>query len=82
MINIKTFAQVREITGEDSLALPLPDGCSTVSQLKSMLAARSANWQQVLADGVLCAVNQELGDDDSQIKDNDEVAFFPPVTGG
>ncbi len=82
MISIKTFAQVREITGEDNFSVELPADCHSVAELKSVLAERSEHWQQVLADGVLCAVNQALGDDNSAVNDNDEVAFFPPVTGG
>lgn len=82
MITVKTFAQVREITGEEAFCLALPAQCDTVGALKSHLQSRSESWQQVLSDGLLCAVNQALSDDSSPLKDHDEVAFFPPVTGG
>lgn len=83
MIEIKTFAQVRELTGEANVSLTIAQANTvTVADIKTMLKARSPLWQDVLDDGVLCAVNQVLCDDSHQISDGDEVAFFPPVTGG
>ncbi|MEG3768590.1 molybdopterin converting factor subunit 1 [Alteromonas sp. 14N.309.X.WAT.G.H12] len=82
MIEIKTFAQVREITGEASVSLAIEQAQMTVADIKTVLKARSSSWQDVLDDGVLCAVNQVLCDDSQPISDGDEVAFFPPVTGG
>ncbi|MEC7691045.1 MAG: molybdopterin converting factor subunit 1 [Pseudomonadota bacterium] len=82
MITIKTFAQIREISGDSDLSLPLPENCTTVAGLKAHLATRSSAWEQALSAGVLCAVNQSLGDETSAVNDGDEVAFFPPVTGG
>lgn len=82
MIEIKTFAQVREITGEDRVSLAMEQAQATVADIKTVLKARSSSWQDVLDDGVLCAVNQVLCDDSHPIRDGDEVAFFPPVTGG
>ncbi|MBU2977140.1 MoaD/ThiS family protein [Alteromonas sp. C1M14] len=82
MINIKTFAQVREVTQEAGFSLPLEKANSTVADVKVTLRMRAPCWGEALDDGVLCAVNQVLCDDSHPVAEGDEVAFFPPVTGG
>jgi molybdopterin synthase sulfur carrier subunit len=78
------FASIREQLGCDEEQLALPQGVTTVSDLVDWLAsARGEPWARVLRDSrLLCAVNQEMAALDSVIADGDEVAFFPPVTGG
>ncbi|MCD8547802.1 MAG: molybdopterin synthase sulfur carrier subunit [Aeromonadaceae bacterium] len=81
MIQVKFFAQVRELVGESALRLPAnyPDA----EALRAALAARGDKWALALgADHLLVAVNQVLVGLETPLNDGDEVAFFPPVTGG
>jgi molybdopterin synthase sulfur carrier subunit len=80
-ITVKTFAQTREITGEDKVTLAISDG-ATVASLINALRERSEKWELALSGSVLTAVNQQLCDANTTVKDGDEVALFPPVTGG
>ena len=78
------FAKLREDLGCAEEDLVLPQGVDTVAALRSHLVARGGAWQEALAGrgAVRVAVNQELAQAGSPIKAGDEVAFFPPVTGG
>lgn len=81
MIKVLFFAQVRELTGTD--ALELPADFSTVESLRQHLATNSDRWALALEDDkLLAAVNQTLVSFDHPLTAGDEVAFFPPVTGG
>lgn len=84
MLNILFFARIREQLGVDRLTLDVPINVMTVRQLQDFLAAdHGGNWAEVLlADNVIVAINQEVVDRDHSLADGDEVAFFPPVTGG
>lgn len=81
MIKVLFFAQVRELTGSERLDV---DGqFPTVEALRATLAARGERWALALAPGkLLAAVNQTLVPLDHAVNAGDEVAFFPPVTGG
>ncbi len=81
MINILFFAQVRELIGTDSLQIS--DEFSNVETLRHALCQRGDRWALALEPGkLLVAVNQTLVEPTHAIKAGDEVAFFPPVTGG
>ena len=80
-ITLKTFAQTREITGEDNITLNLSDN-STIEAVLSQLKTRSDKWALALEGSVLTARNQELCDTETVLSDGDELALFPPVTGG
>ena len=81
MINVLFFAQVRELVGTDSLALA--SEFSTVEAVRQHLVAQEGRWALALGEGkLLAAVNQTLVGFDHPGADGDEVAFFPPVTGG
>ena len=68
----------------DAEELALPDDVSDVASLRAALIGRGGAWAQALSEStaVRAAVNQEMASPDTRIRDGDEVAFFPPVTGG
>ncbi|NBI13061.1 molybdopterin synthase sulfur carrier subunit [[Haemophilus] felis] len=81
MLTILFFAQTRELIGVDSLALP--STFTTAEQVRQHLAEKGEHWQLALEKGkILVAINQTLMPLDSCVNAGDEIAFFPPVTGG
>ncbi|MCW8886829.1 MAG: MoaD/ThiS family protein [Motiliproteus sp.] len=81
MIKLVYFASIREQLDCAEEQLMFAGG--QVRDVISLLTARGAPWDQVLEDGsMLVAINQEMSQLDAPVKDGDEVAFFPPVTGG
>ncbi|WP_031525032.1 molybdopterin synthase sulfur carrier subunit [Siccibacter colletis] len=81
MINVLFFAQVRELIGCDNLQVE--GDYATVEALRAELATRGDRWALALESGkLLAAVNQTLVPLDHAVQAGDEVAFFPPVTGG
>jgi molybdopterin synthase sulfur carrier subunit len=83
-VKLLYFAWVRQAIGrgEDDLALP-PD-VHTVAQLVAVLRRRGAGYAESFRDPkrLRCAVNQTHTGFDAAIGADDEIAFFPPVTGG
>ena len=84
MITVLYFARLREALGIGSEQLALPAEIRDLEGLRAMLVARGGAWERELAPSkpVRAAVNQAMAHGDSAIADGDEVAFFPPVTGG
>jgi molybdopterin synthase sulfur carrier subunit len=84
MIRVLYFARLREDLGKASEELTLPGDVTTVAALRAHLMTRGATWQQALGQekGLRVAVNQEVADPATPVGAGDEVAFFPPVTGG
>lgn len=82
-INILYFASLAESLGRDDekFELQTPPTISSL-QLKEQLATRGPEWKILLAPSTRCSVNLVISSDDTEIKPGDEVAFFPPVTGG
>ncbi|UJF18701.1 molybdopterin synthase sulfur carrier subunit [Vibrio sp. SS-MA-C1-2] len=81
MIKVLFFAQVKEMVGCDSLEVDAT--YNTANELREALAARGDKWQLALESGkLLVAINQTISPLEAEIKSGDEVAFFPPVTGG
>ena len=80
-IRILYFAGLKESLGRGVDTVDLPEGVKTVGELRDWLVAHGA---PVLAStrNLRCAVNQEMAPASTPIKAGDEVAFFPPVTGG
>jgi molybdopterin synthase sulfur carrier subunit len=83
-IKVLFFAALREQLGTSAEEIQLPAAVSTVAGLRSHLMARGGAWESVFADRrlVRVAVNQDIVAPTARIKAGDEVAFFPPVTGG
>jgi molybdopterin synthase sulfur carrier subunit len=84
MLKLLYFARLREDLGTGAEELALPAGVTTVAALRAHLVARGGAWAAVLANGkaLRVAVNQEMAEPSTPVRTGDEVAFFPPVTGG
>ena len=84
MIKILFFARYREQLGTAELKLQSISEGTTFAMLKQRLIDEHGEvWSTVLhANNVVQAVNQTVADDNHVIYDGDEIAFFPPVTGG
>ena len=83
-VTVLFFAALREQLGRPREELELPAGVSTVGALRDHLRARGGTWADAFAPNraVRAAVNQHMAQPAAAIKTGDEVAFFPPVTGG
>ena len=84
MIRILYFASLRERVGCAGESLALASGIDTPAKLIALLRERGDPWATALAEGepVMIAVNQMMARSDSPLADGDELALFPPVTGG
>lgn len=82
-LNVLYFASLREALGRDGEQLERPSGVHTVGELRAWLLRRGGEWE-VFAPGrnVRAALNQTMVGADTALGEHDEVAFFPPVTGG
>lgn len=84
MANILYFASLAEDIGVKAEEFELPADCQTVENLVALLRARGEPYARAF-DGsvrILVAVNQEMSEPAADIRNSDEIAFFPPVTGG
>jgi molybdopterin synthase sulfur carrier subunit len=83
-LTVLFFASLREQLGVSREELDLPAGVATADALRLHLAQRGGAWKSSLDGGKLLrmAVNQDMAKPAAAIKAGDEVAFFPPVTGG
>jgi molybdopterin synthase sulfur carrier subunit len=83
-LKIAYFAWLRERMGRGEETLAAPQGVTTVAHLADWLRARDEAGRAAFADlrTVRAAVNQTFAQPDAELHDGDEVAFFPPVTGG
>lgn len=82
MIKVLFFAQIRDQLGVSELQVPSAENNDLTALIKN-LKARNNNWCSVLSKGTLMvAVNQTMRSDNIPLCNGDEVAFFPPVTGG
>ncbi len=84
MVTLLYFAGLRESLGCSREQVPLPSATATVSSLVEQLRSRDGRWTEAFAPGKSwrVAVNQRMADLATPVKPGDEVAFFPPVTGG
>ena len=82
-VRVLYFAGLRESLGLGSEEIALPDGVATLEDLRLHLAGRGEPWSALSSTRNLrAAVNQAMVTAVAPIRDGDEVAFFPPVTGG
>ena len=83
-IKILYFARIKEAVNYSTEEITLPNDVSTIVALKSYLAQRGEIWANLFNGKqiIRAAINHELVDNMATIKAGDEVAFFPPVTGG
>jgi molybdopterin synthase sulfur carrier subunit len=85
VVTILYFASLRETLGCSREQVPLPGaGTATVQSLVDSLRSREGPWPEAFAQRKpwRVAVNQQMADLATPLKPGDEVAFFPPVTGG
>ena len=83
-VKVLLFANLRERVGQAVEVVDIPDSASTVAGLRLHLMKRGGAWHEVLSDMkvVRVAVNHDMAAASAPLNPGDEVAFFPPVTGG
>lgn len=83
-VKVLFFAALREQLGTAAEEIELPAGVTSVAGLRSHLKARGGAFENAFSESrlVRMAVNQEMASPMKPIKNGDEIAFFPPVTGG
>lgn len=79
-VNVRLFAVARQLAGQESVALNVPDGC-TVGQLREQLAAAYPELAPLLPH-VLFAIGSDYVGDGHTLADSPEIACIPPVSGG
>lgn len=84
MLKLLYFARLREALGTSGEEIAMPADVADIAQLMAWLAQRGGAWQEEFTGcrPLRAAINQELVDNATAFKDGDEIAFFPPVTGG
>lgn len=79
-VRVLLFARARELANRDAVTVELP-AASTVAELRSRLAVQVPTLAALLARSAI-AVNREFADDSTALRENDEIALIPPVSGG
>jgi molybdopterin synthase sulfur carrier subunit len=80
-VKILYFASLKEALGMAGESVELPAGVATVGALRDWLVSRGRE-KLASAKNLRCAVNQDMAGLDAPVREGDEIAFFPPVTGG
>ena len=83
-LELRFFASLREALGVSQESITIPESIKTIADLRTFLAERGNPWAEVLAQGKVlrCALTLVMVDASTPLKENAEIAFFPPVTGG
>jgi len=84
MADILYFARLAESLGIKSESIDLSAECKTVADLVGLLRSRGEPFASEFSGDtrILVAINQQMSEPIAQISNTDEIAFFPPVTGG
>ena len=83
MIKVLYFARLREQLQTESEQLEAAPEIQNVAALTDVLRNRGGVWAEAFGrPSVMIAVNQEMANPNTPVSDGDEVAYFPPVTGG
>jgi molybdopterin synthase sulfur carrier subunit len=83
-MKIKYFAWVAEIIDKREEEIKVPDHVTDVNSLINFLCTMGESYEAAFANRkqIKFAINQKLSRSNAKITNNDEVAFFPPMTGG
>lgn len=83
-VKVLFFASLRERLGAAAMEVELPAGATTVGALRAHLRGRGGAYESALGENkaLRMALNREMVPSSAPLKAGDEVAFFPPVTGG
>jgi sulfur-carrier protein len=83
-LHLLYFAWLRERIGLGEEQVALPEGVATVAALLAWLRSRGPGYEAAFGTtaAVRCAINQDFAAPDAAVRPGDEIAFFPPVTGG
>jgi molybdopterin synthase sulfur carrier subunit len=82
-MRILFFASLKETLNCGELTIDHSEQLRTVNDLLDLLSVKGEPWQSALENNkILVAINQEIGKRGDPIAPNDEIALFPPVTGG
>jgi molybdopterin synthase sulfur carrier subunit len=84
MLKVLFFARIREELGNAEVRLDWSEAVADLDSLQAVLCRENGPaWDETLGqDNIIRAVNQTVADGNVPLQDGDEVAFFPPVTGG
>jgi molybdopterin synthase catalytic subunit len=80
-VNVLLFATLKDLAGQNRLAVTLPDAGATVDDVREALTALHPQIEANLK-AAIAAVNQEYAFGKDGVREGDEIAFFPPVSGG
>lgn len=82
-LNLRYFASLREALNVAEEDFEFSERIESVADLRQVLALRGGEWSRLVSvKNLRCAVNKNVASDSTVLHDGDEVAFFPPVTGG
>lgn len=78
------FASLRDFLQREEDQYELPENVKTVDDLKRWLSKQDESLKEAFETmpRLRSAVNQEMAENETVVKNGDEIAFFPPVTGG
>ncbi|MGH7273651.1 MAG: MoaD/ThiS family protein [Nitrospiria bacterium] len=82
MVTVKFFAVLKKLTGREDINIPISQS-TTLRKVFDHIEMEIPQIRTILKEGrALVAVNQEMADEDSVVRDGDEIAMLPPFAGG